>query len=408
MNVVSERPQLARRPHARRLQALQLALSLLLLGTFAAFAPTASLAEAPKPADRIIPGPLKDLGRDYKVRLVYFVPKDREVKNDYAKKIEVLMRVVRDIYQRDFTAKGYKTRGMDFEFNEDGSLKVHLLRGRHGAEHYTGVPQNNDRLFNSTSAEMLATIGYPANRACLIFSEAGGIAEATPAMPYCGVAMVSGDLLRDELTASTIEKQIEYMFDETPVTKLGGTESEPRMTGTQVGNGVLIHEMGHIFFMIHDQRDQRNIMRYGYHNLRKMFDKKTAASEPVRFSEDHARIAMATRFFSEDFDDAERVSPEGQLEFLTPPQPGDSQVQFKFTATDNAGLKAVLYRESTLDTIVGGETISGKKFERLGIFPRPIALNPGQLLHYMIYLLDENGNAQLIQKEYRVPAKRAE
>lgn len=386
---------------------LRLSSLLALLFAFTALAPTATWAQAPKPEDRIIPGPLEDLKRDYKVRLVYFVPKDREVKKDYEKKVEVLMRVVRDIYLRDFKAKGYDTRGLDFEFNEDGSLKVHLLRGRHAAEHYTGKPQNNDRLFHSTSNEMVATIGYPANRACLIFSEAGGIAEATPAMPYCGVAMVSADLLRDEVTASTIEKQIEYMFDKTPVTKVGGTETEPRMTATQVNNGVLLHELGHIFFMIHDQRDQRNIMRYGYHNLRKMFDKKTAAAEPVRFSEDHARIAMATRFFSEKFDDNERVDPQGKLEFLSPPQPGDAQVQFKFTASDNVGLKAVLYRESTLDTIVGGETISGKEFERLGIFPRPIALNPGQFLHYMIYLIDENGNAQLIQKEYRVPAERA-
>lgn len=386
---------------------LRRALTCLLLSVAALLAPfqRSAHAETPPAQNRIIPGPLEDLGREYKVRLVYFVPKDREIKKDYREKIEVLMRVVRDVYDRDFKAKGYDTRGLDFEFDEDEKLKVHLIRARHNAEHYTGNPPTSDRLFNSTSNEMVATIGYPAHRACLVFSEAGGIAEATPAIPFCGVAMVSADMLRDEITASTIEKQIENMFDETPVKKADGESSEPRNRATQISNGVLMHELGHIFFMIHDQRDQRNIMAYGYHNLRLMFDKKTALSQPVRFSEDHARIAAATRFFSETIDEEDGEGPQGELKFLTPPQPGDTQVKFSFTASDNVGLKAVIYRESTLDTIIGGESLSGKTFERRGIFPRPIALTPGQLLHYMIYLLDENGNVALIQKDYRVPAE---
>ncbi len=85
----------------------------------------------------MIPPPLKDLGKDHKVRLVYFVPNDREVKANYREKSEVLMRVVADIYRREMQANKHKTRGLDFEFEEDGRLKVHLIKAKHPAVFYS-------------------------------------------------------------------------------------------------------------------------------------------------------------------------------------------------------------------------------------------------------------------------------
>ena len=79
--------------------------------------PYAAESSNPTPAvssKQIIPPPLEDLGRDYKVRLIYFVPTDREVKPGYQKKAEVLMRVVADIYRREMKANGQNTRGLDF------------------------------------------------------------------------------------------------------------------------------------------------------------------------------------------------------------------------------------------------------------------------------------------------------
>ena len=55
---------------------------------------------------RIIPPPIKDLGKAYKVRLVYFVPTDKEVKPNYREKAEVLMRVVADVYRREMRQMG--------------------------------------------------------------------------------------------------------------------------------------------------------------------------------------------------------------------------------------------------------------------------------------------------------------
>ena len=377
---------------------------------FAASFVSSLRAETPESLDPnwIIPPPLKDLDRDYKVRIVYHVPSDREVKPKYREKLEVLMRVVADIYQRDFTSKGIKTRGLDFEFEEDGHLQVHLVKGKHPAKHYTGDPPTNDRLFNSTTADMIAQVGYPMRRACIIFSEAGGIAEATPAYPYCGIAMVSADMLRDEITGSTVEQQIAYLFDEKPVTKVDGTEAEPRNRASQISNGVLLHELGHVFYMLHDQRDRHSIMVYGYHNLRLMYDKREADSHPVRFSEEHARIAATTRFLSEEFNDLDGTEPKVEFSLRKPPQAGDTEIEYLLKASDDEGLGCFILYESTLESLLGGEALEGKTIEKEGTLKRPIPVRSGQLLHYRIYLMDKNGNAGMAELGYRVPLEKQE
>ena len=221
------------------------------------------------PSHPIIPPPLENLERDYKVRLIYFVPTDREVKPGYQKKAEVLMRVVADIYRREMKANGQNTRGLDFEFDEEGRLKVHLVKGKNPAVFYTDEPFSEDRMFESHMNEITAAIPHRAN---LVFSETRGIAEALPQPDiFGGFAIVSGDLFRDEITASKVEGQIDNFFDKTPVRKVEGTETEPRSQASQVSNGVLIHELGHIFGMLHDSSKPENIMFYGYHKLGQMF-----------------------------------------------------------------------------------------------------------------------------------------
>ncbi|HJN66693.1 MAG TPA: hypothetical protein QF761_10855, partial [Pirellulales bacterium] len=143
----------------------------------------------------IIPPPLKDLGKSYKVRLVYFVPSDKQAKPNYREKAEVLMRVVADIYRREMKANKQRTRGLDFEFEEDGRLKVHLVKGTHPSVFYTGQPFDVQRLLNSQQQEIWEKTGYSRNRPTLCFSEAGAVAEAMP-IPhiYSGFACVSGDI----------------------------------------------------------------------------------------------------------------------------------------------------------------------------------------------------------------------
>ena len=360
--------------------------------------PYAAESSNPTPAvssKQIIPPPLEDLGRDYKVRLIYFVPTDREVKPGYQKKAEVLMRVVADIYRREMKANGQNTRGLDFEFDEEGRLKVHLVKGKNPAVFYTGEPFSEDRMFESHMNEITAAIPHRAN---LVFSETRGIAEALPQPDiFGGFAIVSGDVFRDEITASTIEKQIGYFSDATPVRKVEGAKQEPRKIESQVTNGVLIHELGHIFGMLHDSSKSENIMFYGYHKLGQMFAPNIAKERPVRFAPGHARIAAATRFLSEQFDESDSTPPViHEFKLLRPPQAGEKTVEASLKISDSQGLGAVVCMQrggEWIDAMVADRDLKGvKTFEQTVTLkcPRPLGSNQG--VRYILNVVDVNGN----------------
>ena len=368
-------------------------------GSLHAAEPSNPASDVPSnPSNPIIPPPLEDLERDYKVRLIYFVPTDREVKPDYQKKAEVLMRVVADIYRREMKANGQKTRGLDFEFDEEGRLKVHLVKGKNPAVFYTGEPFSVDRMFNSHLSELSQVGAARPHRASLIFSEAGGIAEAMPQPDiFGGFAIVSGDLFRDEITASTVEGQIDNFFDETPVRKVEGTETEPRSQASQVSNGVLIHELGHIFGMLHDSSKPENIMFYGYHKLGQMFAPKIAKERPVRFAPGHARIAAATRFLSEQFDESDSRPPViHEFKLLRPPQAGKKTVEASLKISDSQGLGALVCMQrggEWIDAMVADRDLEGvKTFEQTVTLKCPKPLGSSQGVRYILNVADVNGN----------------
>jgi hypothetical protein len=349
--------------------------------------------------DRIIPPPLKDLGRSYKVRLVYFVPSDCEAKPKFREKTEMLMRVVADIYRREMKANKQTSRGLDFEFHKNEKLKVHLVKGRNPAVFYRGKPPSVDRLFRSQQQEIMEATGFIRNRAVLVFSEAGGIAEAAPIPQFhSGFAVVSGDIFRDETTAATIEAQIEKLTDATPLKKKDG-EKKPELRNRvpQVSNGVLIHELGHIFGMLHDSSNTANIMYYGYHQLGKMYDRKTAKQRPVRFSLAHARMAAATRFLSEDFDEADRKPPViHEFKLARTPKAGDKTVDFVVKISDDHGIRALVILQrggEWIDAKVGDGDLKGKKlFDKTVTLKCPRPLGKTQPVRYIINVIDVNGN----------------
>src|SRR5262249_15200788 len=90
-----------------------------------------------------VPAPLADRHCKHKIRLVYFVPADRQPTAAWEAKIRVLMTFVADVYAADLRAQGLEAVGPDFEFDQ-GRVRVRLVRGKESASHYSGLPRTKD------------------------------------------------------------------------------------------------------------------------------------------------------------------------------------------------------------------------------------------------------------------------
>ena len=339
----------------------------------------------------MIPPALKDLGKDYKLRIVYFVPSDKQIKRSYKKKSEVLMRVVSDVYTKELKANGFDTDGLDFEFDDKGALLVHLVKGKRKSKFYMGDPVDLDHLLNSQQQEIWEQTGFSRNRPTLVFSEAGSVAEARP-MPqvYSGLACVSADALSDEVTALSIVDHIGRLIQSDKFTK-------DQSQVSQTTNGVIIHEIGHIFGMLHDTADSRYIMMRGYDNLGKMFNSKFAMQRPVRFSKAHARIASFSRFLNESFDVSDDEPPSvKRFEIVSPLEEGDQSIEVSIAITDNKGLGSLIVMQrggGQIDALTGdfetkGAEIINNKFS----LKSPMPLVSGQPIILIMNCMDVNGN----------------
>ena len=339
----------------------------------------------------IIPEPLKDLGKKYKIRVVYFVPSDKKVKKDYQKKAEVLMRVVADVYRREIKANGFKTRGLDFEFNQKSELVVHLVKAKEKSSHYTGSPFNIDHFLNSHQQEIWEKTGFSRNRPTLVFSEAGSVAEARPIpQVYSGLACVSADALSDAVTASMIETQINNF----QVLKNNKADAAKI---SQTSNGVIIHEIGHIFGMLHDTSDSKNIMMRGYDNLGQMYKKKESKNRPVRFSRAHARIASYSRFLNESFDESDTEPPSiEEFNIEKKLKAGDQSIGVVVKISDNKGLGSIIIMQrggGQIDALVADYSPEGeKKYNKKVSVKCPKPLVPNQPLILIVNVMDVNGN----------------
>ena len=339
----------------------------------------------------MIPPALKDLGKDYKLRIVYFVPSDKQIKRSYKKKSEVLMRVVSDVYTKELKANGFDTDGLDFEFDDKGALLVHLVKGKRKSKFYMGDPVDLDHLLNSQQQEIWEQTGFSRNRPTLVFSEAGSVAEARP-MPqvYSGLACVSADALSDEVTALSIVDHIGRLIQSDKFTK-------DQSQVSQTTNGVIIHEIGHIFGMLHDTADSRYIMMRGYDNLGKMFNSKFARQRPVRFSKAHARIASFSRFLNESFDVSDDEPPSvKRFEIVAPLKEGDQSIKVSIAITDNKGLGSLIVMQrggGQIDALTGDfETKEAEIINNKFSLKSPRPLVSGQPVILIMNCMDVNGN----------------
>lgn len=359
----------------------------------------------PQPLEPIArPQALKDLGRRHKVRLVYFVPKDRRPTAGYADKIAVLMAFVNDLYVRDLRSKGYPPVGLDFEFQGAKPL-VRLVSGKDSAGEYNGGPNYDaQRQWRRILPEVEAALGKAAENLYVIFVETyddgpakfefpGGLALGARFSASGGAGMFSAWVLRDEFCAATIEGQLAYLADETPIadrTALHRMKPDsPRFEFIEDGFGAVAHELGHAFGLTHDRRaDDLDIMGNGFRHLRNNY--LGTPGPRAGFLMESARMLRWSRFIAPDVDLSDNQPPAARITHPAKLKAGATTILLGGELTDDKGLAAVLFFAPKLDWVVGGFDLEGPRvaLSEVLVVP-PLEKGPFDLV---VLVVDRGGN----------------
>lgn len=372
---------------------------------------------APLPADAVYPEPLKDLGRAFKVRLVYFVPKDRQPIARWREKIAVVMTFVNDLYARDLRSKGYAGAGLDFEFDAGGPA-VHLLAGKETAAHYNGDPAfDGMRQWRLIIPEVEAALGKAGKQVYVIFAETyddgptpfewrGGFALGARFSTSGGVGMFSAWILRDEFCATTVEGELRLLADDTPIpgrtANHGRRPDSPRFEFIEDGLGAVAHELGHAFGLPHDLRvDNVEIMANGFRWLRRNYLPSKGGPGPTAgFLMDTARLFRWSRYLMADVDAADTQAPQARLETPSRLKAGTTHFYVSADVTDDRGLAAYAFWLPGRDWILaGGDLVGTQVALKQSLVVPPLEKGPMELV---LLIMDRGGNLATVKTKIEV------
>ena len=157
----------------------------------------------------------------YIVRLVYFLPNDREPRQDIDAKIDKMLKRVQKFYADQMENYGYDRKTFRYETDPDGNAVVHHIVGKHDDAAYR---KNPSRCFGEFAQKIQTQ-----KTILLIFIDVSG---GTIGGNACGVTYSGGRIL---------------------IPAYGGCFNWITTA----------HEIGHTFVLPHDFRNGRYIMSYG-------------------------------------------------------------------------------------------------------------------------------------------------
>ena len=353
---------------------------------------------------------------DQKIRLAYFVPGDRRPTEHYEQKIRVVMELVADIYRRDLKDKGYRSDGITLETNAAGEPIVHLIQTDKPAQYYNGAPAfDGERHFQRIMDEIPGTVGNPRRHTIVLLAEtyepgpapiewAGSVGRGGHFTADGGLAIMSSWILRDEFCAMTYADEKKLILDDTPIEGRTALQTRrlnsPRFEFIEDGFGAVVHELGHALGLPHDYRQPNDLMGHGFRDLQVNFRSSSDKKKRIAFSRDNARLLGVSRYLFPEIDRTDNTPPTADITVRVA-EGSAPTASVSLKASDDRGLRAVVFYDPQNDTVIGGAEMKGREQAVNQKLPLK-ALKPGEF-KLVTMLADAGGNIAMITTAAKPP-----